>query len=119
MNNLIPLSQATEMTARYRAEKENILVDAYKGKNLLSICETFDRAAFDQTLALPDCVKLRIYYGMDTTLRLHAIIVGVNSNDQDILPAEGATSMLLETGDVIEEGQLCPPGCPAPSPLNP
>ena len=56
MNNLIPLSQATEMTARYRAEKENILVDAYKGKKLLSICETFNRAAFDQTLALPDCV---------------------------------------------------------------
>jgi len=119
MTNVIPLSQASEMTARYRAEKENILADAYKGKGLLSICETFDRGAFDQTLALPDCVKLRIYYGMDTTLKVHAIVVGVNSNDEDILPAAGATTMLLDTGDVIEEGQLCPPACPPPSELNP
>jgi hypothetical protein len=119
MNNLIPLSQATEMTARYRAEKENILAESYKGKNLLSICETFDRAAFDQTLALPDCVKLRIYYGMDTTLKVHAIVVGVNSKDEDILPTPGATTRLLGDGDVIEEGQLCPPACPPPSALNP
>ena len=106
------------MTARYRAEKENILADAYKGKDLLSICETFDRAAFDQTLALPDCVKLRVYYGMDTTLKVHAIVVGVNSNDQDILPEAGMSTTQLEEGDVVEEGQLCPPICPPASDLN-
>lgn len=118
MNNVIPLSQAREMTTRYRAEKENILADAYKGKDLLSLCETFDRAALDQTLALPGCVRLRVYYGMDAALKVHAILVGVNSSDQDILPPAGASAMLLDEGDVIEEGQLCPPACPPASPLN-
>lgn len=118
MNNLIPLSKARQMIERYRSEKENILAEPYKHQNLLSTCETFDRAAFDKTLALPGCAKLRVYYGMDNDLKIHAIIVGVNSGDEDILPAVDTTNMLFDEGDVIEEGQLCPPACPPPSDLN-
>ena len=119
MSNAIPLSQAIEMTTRYRTEKENILADAYKGQNILAISETFNRDVFDQVLGLSGCIKLRVYYGMDTTLKVRALVVGVNANDEDILPAAGTTTTLLADGDVIEEGQICPPTCPPSSPLNP
>ncbi|HMG68057.1 MAG TPA: hypothetical protein VK588_10235 [Chitinophagaceae bacterium] len=121
MSTLIPLQQAVDMTTLYRNEKENILDPAFRNRNILCNCETFERADFDTVLAQPDCVNLRVYYGMDKELEVHAIIVGVNSKDEDILPqseTEGAKSDDLDTGGkIIEEGIRCPPTCPSGSPL--
>ncbi len=106
MNHFIPLAQAKQMTALYRLQKENILSDPFKGKDILSICETFDAAPFLTVLNNPECKSLRIYFGMSADLKVHAIIVGVNENNEEILQGDS----------IIEEGIQCPPICPKPPP---
>lgn len=110
----ISLETAIEMTNRYRAQKERILMPELQGKNLLPVSETFDRAAFDRLLAQPGCTGLRIYYGMDETLQVHAIAVSVNDKNEDILP-----TAITPDGEIVEEGKVCPPYCATNSPLNP
>lgn len=106
MNHFISLTQAKQMTALYRSQKENILSDSFKGKDILSISETFDSAPFLTVLNKPECKSLRIYFGMSDDLRIHAIIVGVNANNEEILEGE----------NIIEDGIICPPICPPPPP---
>ena len=114
----ISLDTAVEMTTRFRSEKEAILAPAYQGRDILCNSETFNRAAIDRLLALDGCEGLRIYYGMDESLQVHAILAGVTEGNEDILPSAGA-SLQDDTGDISEEGQRCPPLCPPPSALNP
>ena len=117
MSKLIPLQQAVDMTTLYRNEKENILAPAYKGQNILALCETFSRADIDYLLAEADCQQLRVYYGMDASLKVHALIVGVNSKDEDILPAQQTTTTNGGAG-IAEEATRCPDICPPGSGLN-
>ena len=117
MSQLISLQQAIDMTTLYRAQKENILAPGYKDQNILAICETFDRSVFDTVLAQEGCAGLRIYYGMDTSLKVHAIVVGVNDKDEDMLPPESIQAGGGE-GSIIEDGNRCPDLCPPVSPLN-
>ena len=120
-SHFISLQQAIEMTARYRSEMENILAHEYRSSDILAISETFSRDAFDELLAVPGCAGLRMYYGMDETFKVHAIIVAVNAQNQDLLPAAlPSGTNTTEDGDppILEEGQRCPPLCPIGSPLN-
>jgi hypothetical protein len=122
MNHFISLDEAIKMTGLYRQHKENILSGEFKGKNILSFSETFDAEAFRTILNKKGCKSLRIYFGMSEDKKVHAIIVGVNENNEDMLPSAkespGSTANLT-VGEIIEQGQLCPPVCPAVSPLNP
>jgi len=106
MNHFISLDQAKQMTALYRLQKENILSDLFKGKDILSICETFDAAPFLTVLNKPECKSLRIYFGMSADLKVHAIVVGVNQNNEEMLQGDS----------IIEVGAPCPPVCPTPPP---
>lgn len=115
-SHFISLPVAEEMTATYRSDKEAILATAYQNQNILPLSETFNRDAFDALLATDACAGLRIYYGMDENQKVHAVIVAVNEDNEDILPV---SSSLTENDPVIvEEGQRCPDLCPPPSPLN-
>jgi hypothetical protein len=116
MSQFIPLQQAVEMTSRYRGRRDNVLDPAYRGKNILCICETFDRSEFDTILAKPGCTGLRIYYGMDASDKVHAIIVGVNAQNEDMILSAAARGG--DNDDVIEEGRRCPEDCPPESILN-
>lgn len=115
MNHFIPLDTAKKMTLLYRIEKENILIPEQRGKDILPICETFEVAPFLSVLSQPGCVRIRIYYSMDPDKKIHAIVVGVNDKDEDMLPVS-----VIETIDsnIIEEGIRCPTMCPPASPLN-
>lgn len=115
MNHFISLDAAKVMTARFRQQCEAILKTEYQGQSILPICETYDRAAFDQVLSKTSCAGIRIYYGMDDQLKLHAIIVGVNAENEDILPSSSLTST---DEDIIDNGNRCPDICPVSSPLN-
>ncbi|MGN6298288.1 MAG: hypothetical protein ACTHM7_15970 [Ginsengibacter sp.] len=55
---------------------------------------------------------------MSDDLKVHAVIVGVNSNNEDILPS--SVSMLTREDDpvILEEATRCPDDCPPSSPLN-
>jgi hypothetical protein len=116
--HFINLATAIEMTALFRAENENILAPAYQNQNILPLSETFNRHAFDTLLAEEGCEGLRIYMGMDAGMKIHAIIVGVNQYNEDILPSLAA-NLVATSGNVIaEEGQRCPVICPQVSVLN-
>jgi hypothetical protein len=122
MNHSITLAKAIEMTTLYRQEKENILAAEYKGKDILSLCETFDAVPFVNMLNNPLCKSMRVYFGMSADLKVHTIFVGVNANNEDMLPLISVSSATeTPTGDtdpILEDGISCPPICPPPSPLN-
>jgi|SRR5665647_195951 len=119
-SHFISLEQAIAMTTIYRANRESILAPAYQGQDILPLSETFNRQAFDQLLGTPGCAGLRIYYGMDENLKLHAVIVAVNALNEDLLPPSGNVPRVSGNGDevIVEEGQRCPPICPDSSPLT-
>ncbi len=119
MSQFISLQQAIDMTTLYRAEKENILANAYKGQNILARCETFDREIFDTLLAKEGCASIRIYYGMDSSLKVHAIVVAVNGDDEDMLPAVSVSMVSGDEEDIGENAYRCPEECPPSSDLNP
>jgi hypothetical protein len=110
----ISLDTAIKMTTLYRAQRNRILGLEYQNRDLLPLSETFDRSAFDRLLAQPNCAAVRMYYGMDENLQVHAVVVGVNANDQDILPTPDAPE-----AEILDVSKLCPPLCPVTSLLNP
>ena len=110
MSQLIPLHDAITMTTLYRQYKEIILATNYKNLNILPKCETFDRGDLDDVLKQDDCVAIRIYYSMGSDYKVHAMIVGVDSNDADILPAGSEK--------IMENARRCPTNCPPASSLN-
>lgn len=115
MSNSITLAKAIELTTLFRDTKDTILKTQYVGQEIFTICDTFDRNAFEKLLAKSDCKAIRIYYGMDSTFKIKPVIVAVNANDQDILPAGNPTD---DNEDIWDDGERCPPKCPPPSPLN-
>jgi hypothetical protein len=118
-NHLISLDAAVKMTALYRREMNTILAEQFRDQGILAVSETFDRAAFDTLLSEAGCAAVRIYYGMSADLKVHAVVVGVNSNNEDILPSS-ANALTDDDGPVIlEESQRDPMFDTPPSPLNP
>jgi hypothetical protein len=116
-NHNISLPEAIDMTTRYRKDKDLILKQEYAGKDRLALCETFDRAAFDELLQEPSCVSVRAYFAMDNEKNVKLIFVGVNAKNEDILPSGQVTA--AGGPSILEFGQRCPPICPASGPLNP
>jgi hypothetical protein len=113
-SHVISLDRAKAMTATYRTNRETILLPENQGQDILPLSETFDRQAFDQLLGTPGCAGIRIYYGMDEQLKVHAVMVAVNASNEDLLPASAAQAADEPTDDpvIIDEGQRCPPICP-------
>jgi len=122
--HFISLAEAAALNARYRQHHENILKEAYQGQNILPLSETFDRYAVDTVLEKPGCTGLRVYYGMTEDLAVHAVMVGVDENNRDILPVTTGTSAAAagetdeEDGFILERAIRCPDLCPDSSPLN-
>jgi hypothetical protein len=114
MNHSISLNNAKQMIADFKANREEILAEEYQGKNILAYSETFSVDAVLTLIANPICRKVRIYYGMDSEKKVHAILVGVDIDDKDILPIDPGVDTTL----IIEDGQRCPTLCPASSELN-
>ncbi|MBE7172813.1 MAG: hypothetical protein INR73_19715 [Williamsia sp.] len=121
----IPLAKAKEMTLRYRQNRDAILKEEWAGQNLLAICETFSKESFNDFFTNDQCKGIRIYYGMNSDMLVHAIVVGVDDQNRDMLPT-GNMSLLRATAGaedeeeppILEEGTRCPDDCPPPSDLN-
>jgi hypothetical protein len=121
LDHFIPVDKASQMTKRHRDNKEKVIHDDFKSKDLLPVCETFNKNLFLQLANQPACIGIRIYYGMDSDMKVHAIIVGVDANGADLLPALPSANAKTDPGSGTgpgEEGQRCPPVCPPPSVLN-
>ena len=118
-SKFISLQQAVEMTTRYRQNKDRVINSQYAGMDILALCDKFDRTTFDTLLEKTDCSAIRIYYGMDESLKIHPVVVAVNESDEDILPDSSLGSNLeVEDDDIGDDALRCPPYCPPPSPLN-
>lgn len=112
MSDFISLTTAETMTGSYRNNRETILASTYQHQDILALNETFERTHIDTLLAQQGCEKLRIYYGMDENLQVHAILVGVDDEDNDMLPDENNDYRIVESAD------RCPNQCPPASSLN-
>lgn len=112
----VPLHYAIQLTSRYRNNRELILDPDFKNRNILPLSETFNKSDILILLEHPESAGLRIYPGMDQENKVHAVLVAVNENNEDLLPNAG---MLTDDDPVIiQEGQRCPVICPPDSPLN-
>jgi hypothetical protein len=122
LTHSIPLDQAVAMTARYRDHRNEILKPEYANRDILAICETFNKVPIQALAENPACVGIRIYYGMSEDLLCHAILVGVNNLGEDILPPTAPSSNLEgdddDDGEILEDSIRCPTVCPPDSPLN-
>jgi hypothetical protein len=116
MTHEIPLEKAIEMTKRYRENRGSILAPGHKPA-MLAICETFNKASVLALLNEGTCEQLRIYYGMDDQLNIHAILVGADAEGNDLLPAADK-AVAEEPPVILEDAQRCPSYCPPPSSLN-
>jgi len=112
MSHLISLTSAAALTAAFRTDKENLLTSTLQNQNVLPKCETFARAEIDDILAQSGCTQLRIYYGLDSNSKVHALLVGANSEDEDIL--NNGNDVCL----VLQNAKRCPTDCPPSSSLN-
>lgn len=106
-SHYITLSQAQDMTARFRNSGTTVLKDEYANIDILANSETFSIDAFQSFFSNPDCKGIRVYTGMDTDLKVHSILVGVDINGEDILPPVDDSEI-----KILEEGKRCPPYCP-------
>ena len=116
--HFITLAQAIDLTKRFRDNKETILKSEFAGREILTICDTLPKEVFQTLMSKPGCVSIRIYYGMDSSLKVRPVIVPVNSSGQDILPQSGGAPNFDGGSDIGDDTMRCPPHCPPPSPLN-
>lgn len=105
----ISVNQAREFIQRY-SDNKAVILKAGVDPDILAMSETFERSDIDQILNQQGCVSFRIYYGMSTDLKIHAIMVGVDNQENDILAAAGPV--------IKEEGIRCPPYCKVNAGLN-
>lgn len=112
INHTITLEEAVEMTTRYRADMPEIIKEEYADANIFPVSETFQKGIFSELVAQHGCVAIRSYLGMDDNQQVKLIFVGVNDNNEDILPIEN------DPGLIFEYGNRCPPICGATGPLN-
>ena len=117
-SHFITLAEAKTLTSNFKKSKEKLLHTDFKGKDVLPVCETFSRDAFDVILKKPGCTGLRIYFAMDDANMVKLVIVGVNDKNEDMLTPMGADGKDGDPGDIIENGIRCPTVCPPLSDLN-
>ena len=129
--NLISLEEAARLTGNFRKQKESLIAREFGGKNVLPICETFPRDAFDKLLSQQGCVGVRVYFGMDEENQVRLVVVGVDKEGRDMLASSSPVSnnklriASTESGGyegddnvIIENGARCPEICPPGSELN-
>lgn len=92
-----PLETAAEWTKNYR---DSAGTNAVKG-------HYFGGTFISEILAQQNCVGIRIYYALDENGAKQLIIVGVDSNEND-----------LEDGLIAERSVACPPTCGNNNALN-
>ena len=93
----IDLTSACALTANYRKSAPAGAINA----------ELFSKEAVQEILDQRACVGLRIYYGLDDNGVQHLVLVGTDTEGED-----------LYNGQLREMGIPCPPDCSTDSPLN-
>lgn len=77
----ITLAKAAAMTAKYRHDNPNEILAHFFGKEILT-----------RILEQENCVGIRMYYGLDEANERQLVIVGVDSDQNDITELVGDMS---------------------------
>lgn len=85
----ISLEQATATTRRHQASNPNAIRAGM-----------FPRSCFEALMKQPGCEGIRIYYGRDEKSQPSLVMVGVDSDGND-----------MTDGDLIDNNFPCPPFC--------
>lgn len=93
----ISLAEAAQMTENFR----NTITAGQ------TIAHAFGKQAIQDILDQSGCLGLRIYYGLDENSAQQLILVGVNSDGND-----------LYQGSLAERAKKCPQSCSVSNPLN-
>lgn len=94
---LIPLEEAAELTANYREQNPDKAIGFFIGKDILL-----------DLLAQEDCQGIRTYMGCEENGDIKLVMVGADSNEDDI----------LANGLVADKLFACPPYCSRTNALN-
>lgn len=109
MSKMIGLEQAVTMRNVYKESKETILAEGIS-KDILPQAERFDKQHVLDLLNQENCEGLRVYYSMDESQNFHMLLVGVDSEGEDIIDANEPL--------ILDEGGKCPPYCSTNSELG-
>lgn len=91
----ISLAEGAAMTAKYRTENPTKLKGHFFGKDILT-----------KILEQDGCMGIRMYYGIDSNEKQQLVIVGADSDENDMLEL------------VADLSFPCPDACSTPNPLN-
>lgn len=91
----ITLENGAEMTAKYRHDYPNETLAHFFGKDIL-----------EKILDQEGCVGIRFYYGIDEDGQKQIVMVGVDSDENDL------------TNLVADMSFPCPNACSTPNALN-
>jgi hypothetical protein len=100
----IPLATAKQWTATYRATIKPGETEAhYFGGDIIRRLLTEDKS-----------VGIRAYYAIDGEGKKQLLLVGVDENGDNLLPAEGAAAKSAEDDGgpiIVDQSFPCPPYC--------
>lgn len=91
----ITLTSAGAMTAKYRRDNPNQILAHFFGKDIIT-----------KILDQEGCIGLRLYHGVDEDGKKELVIVGADSDENDMLEI------------VVDLSRPCPNVCGDPNPLN-
>jgi hypothetical protein len=90
----IDLDTAKKWVANYRSTNPGQIEAHFFGAQIIN-----------QILSEHDCMGIRIYYGIDDAGAKQVLLVGVDSNGNNLLPT-GSNNIIADFS------WPCPPGCP-------
>jgi hypothetical protein len=103
----IPLATAKQWTANYRATIKPGETEAhYFGADSINRVLNEDRS-----------VGLRIYYAIDDNGKKQLLLVGVDAEGNNLLPAEGTSAKSTQDDGgpiIVDHSMPCPPACSNP-----
>lgn len=70
----ITLAEGAALTAEYRRQNQGDILGQFIGKDLIN-----------EILAQSDCMGIRIYYGINSNGEKQLVVVGADSNEDDML----------------------------------
>lgn len=91
----IPLNEGANMTTNYRNQNPNEIIAHFFGRDILQ-----------KILDQDDCMGIRMYYGINDERQKELILVGVDSQGNDLIEL------------VADISTPCPHICSKPNPLN-
>jgi hypothetical protein len=121
INHRITPEQAKALTGKYGTGRGSW------SKRTMPLSEAFNKRSLDSLLNQPNCVGMRICFGMDEKGQIRLILYGINDQGKDIgsitsqAPGKDFAKNSKQkgsddqnfTGEVIlESGQRCPDICP-------